>query len=175
MFVPDCLKWPIVYNFALRIHCELDQPRSIALDERQLTASIKGKLNLSHDDVTTRVAASCRFTITPDWLSELPYVAADDPWVIRGNADWHTYPDGSLCFEFDERWSDVISDIATLEGLGVAAEFAKTWCLRSTRWLLWKHLVAHREGIVVWPKEWKFWPHGRAAARQRYSQLRARN
>src|SRR5213078_764097 len=121
---------PNVYNLALRLYCDLEQPKSIVLDEHVRSATFKGQLSLSHDDVRTQTTATCRFIIGPDWLEQLPYVACDESWVTRGNADWHTYADGSLCFEFDERWRDELTCVATTDGLGPAAEFAKTWCLR---------------------------------------------
>jgi len=173
--VPECLAWPIVYNLALRLYCDLEQPKSIMLDERTRSATFKGQLSLSHDDIRTQTTATCRFIIGPGWQEQLPYVACDESWVTRGNADWHTYPDGSLCFEFDERWRDELTIVAAEDGLGPAAEFAKTWCLRSTRCLLWRHLVAHRAGMKKWPKAWESWSHGRVDAHEQYYQEKLRS
>ena len=166
MTVPECLIWPMVYNLALRLYCELEQPKSIVLDTRGRLVRFNGILPLSHEGIRTRATAACRFVIGPDWLEQLPYVACDEPWVIRGDADWHTYTNGSLCFEFEERWRDELAIVAAADGLGPAAEFARIWCLNSTRCLLWKHLAASRARMKEWPREWDSWSHGPAAHQQ---------
>lgn len=157
MTVPECLVWPGVYNLALRIHCELRQPKTIVFDKRGLTIKMSGKLALSHDGRSTGALASCRFWVNSTWLEKPPEIAVDEPW-LRHDIEWHA-DKGFLCFEYHRKWADVLDEIASKDGLGRAAEYAKTWCLRSTRSLLWKHLQADRIGLKKWPKEWDSWPH----------------
>jgi hypothetical protein len=92
---------------------------------------------------------------------------------MKRDVDWHQLPEGSrwyLCYELPERWEDRITKVAQANEMLQTVEFAKEFCLRSSRALIEKHLFAYRQNITEWPSEWDAWPHSRPEAIRRFHQ-----
>jgi hypothetical protein len=85
-------------------------------------------------------------------------------WV-RPELDWHAGPDGTLCYVLDDEWRDRMHKVS--EHLrDELADYAVEYCLRNTRWLLYRHYVGFLTKILEWPSAWPAWQHGEAGRRQ---------
>jgi hypothetical protein len=166
MILPEYFAWPAVQNLALRIHEQLVVREFLIQDQNKLSIVVKGRLGLSHDDIATPTTAHCTFIVDREWLATPPQVICAENWVIKGQPDWHVSRGGTLCFELDVNWRDLVGQVSEESGLGVAAEFATGWCLNSARWLLYRHSLASQLGLKKWPRSWPYWSHGEMGRRE---------
>jgi hypothetical protein len=150
-------------HLATRIKAHLKPCSRMWIEEPGETARLIGVLNLSHDEIKTSICARCSFRLVVDWVNNLPVVRADEPWFKREGAEWHAFRDGSLCYVYAPHWREEIGAVMAEFDIGQAAAFAASWCIRSTRWLLYRHHFAFEYGIKKWPAEWPFWPHDHKA------------
>lgn len=116
------------------------------------------------DGVNTGVL--CSVVIHPRWDLIPPQVWCHESWFRRGNADWHSYRDGGLCWELADRWRAHLANLLYLVPITTITRHAAEYLLNSVRSLLERHLTGHRLGLVEWPPEWKYWAHGDAGLRQ---------
>jgi hypothetical protein len=127
---------------------------------------ISGTLRLHDAAAEAEYEARCSIIGTVRWWYEPLRVFCDEPWMKR-SVDWHQLREGSrwyLCYELPERWEDRITKVARVNDIFQTIEFAKEFCLRSSRALIEKHLFAYRQNIKEWPKKWDAWPHSRQEA-----------
>jgi hypothetical protein len=141
------------------------------IDESGCAGIVEGRLNLSHDEVKTSIAARCSFRFGADWITRLPVVSTSEPWLIRGGAEWHIFSDGNICYVYGPHWRDEVAAVLVEFDIEAAAAFAAAWCVRSTQWLLYRHHFAFEHGLKKWPIEWPFWPHD-YKARLEYEKLK---
>lgn len=146
-------------HFAVRLKTQLNPVSLLEIEQAPARAKVTGILNLSHDGITTSISTKCCFTFGPNWMQILPKVETEAVWLRRGDPKWHTFSDGSLCFVYRPHWRDQIRAALDESDVAKAAEFAVMWCVRSTRWLLYRHHFAHEHGITEWPKDWPSWSH----------------
>lgn len=146
-------------HFAVRLKPQLEPISILEIASDASGACVTGTLNLSHDDVSTAVSAKCRFQFVPNWSEFVPRVSTSVPWLRRGDPAWHTFRDGSLCFVYGPQWRDETCVVMQQFDIAKAAEFAATWCIRSTRWLLYRHHFGFEHGLEKWPREWPSWQH----------------
>lgn len=146
-------------HFGVRLKDHLKPVSLLEIDGNASSARVTGALNLSHDDIVTTVSAKCCFRFVPNWSECIPSVKTDVSWLRRGDPNWHLFRDGSLCFVYGPQWRDELREAISETDIGIAAEFAVTWCVRSTRWLLYRHHFAFEHSITQWPKDWPSWPH----------------
>lgn len=135
-------------------------------------AVIDGDLNLSHEDVRTRVSATCSLEVSENWANFGPSLRCTAPW-IRGqdvrDPDWHVNSDGSLCYVLGDQWRDAINYARQNIALSEVDSYAAFYAVNSAKWLLFRHLESYRMGITRWSDHWPAWPHheaGRRAYRQ---------
>ena len=166
--IPD---WPIVQNFAYRIVEKLDGCSKVVEGANPGRISITGVLPLHTEAFGTTAMARCMFNILPDWMIKIPEVTCFEPWLTRKPPEWHVDRDGRLCLEFDAHWEQELTEIIDLYTAGLAADYAVSWLLNSTRSLLDRHLFAFRNGITSWPGAWTFWAHGAEAAKHQLRTL----
>lgn len=136
------------------------------IDESGGTGVVRGVLNLSHDEVKTSIVARCTFQFGANWSMCLPVVSTDEPWLIRGGAEWHIFSNGSICYVYAPHWRDEVAAVLAEFDIEAAAAFAATWCVHSTQWLLYRHHFAFEHGLKKWPAQWPFWSHGQKAKRE---------
>jgi hypothetical protein len=116
--------------------------------------------------------ARCTIIGTVRWWYEPLRVFCHEPWM-KPNVEWHQLREDSswyLCYELPERWEDRIAKVRDVNDILQTIEFAKEFCLRSSRSLIEKHLFAFRQNITRWPPEWEAWPHNRGAAVREFRQ-----
>jgi hypothetical protein len=147
-----------VLNLAERIQKQLGSSPGIRVSPDSRQASFSGYLNLSHTNVESDVNAYCQFHVFCDWETQLPALFCHEPWVKK-DWDWHVGKDGNVCYELPLRWQDHIRKVRQEAGFVLAIGYAATWCLNSTRWLLYRHHFAYENSISVWPKNWPAWRH----------------
>lgn len=150
-------------HFGTRIKQYLWPFSRMRIDESGGTGSVTGLLNLSHDDIQTSICAKCSFEFVANWDKCLPIVRTDEPWLRHGGAEWHMFSNGSLCYLYAQHWRDDVPASVSQYDIATAAAFAASWCVRSVKWLLYRHHFAFEHGIKRWPAEWPFWPHGQKA------------
>jgi hypothetical protein len=141
-------------HFAVRLKRQLEPISLLEISADVSRATVTGTLNLSHDEISTAIAAKCRFQFVPNWSAFVPRIRTDVPWLRRGDPAWHTFRDSSLCFVYAPQWRDEIRTVTQDFDIGRGAEFAVTWCIRSTRWLLYRHYFGFEHGLKKWPSEW---------------------
>ena len=122
---------------------------------------LEGYLNLP-----TNSKAKCKFTFKDNCFIRLPRVVCYEKWIKKGDLDWHIYPDGELCYELPERWENTLKLLKNKITFQESIEYAILWCINSSRDLLYKHLLAFRYDIDIWPKEWDYWGHGMLGIRE---------
>jgi hypothetical protein len=127
-------------------------------------ATVRGKLNLSHQNIETNVVADCSLCVLCDWRRTAPALRCGARWIRRPEdsllrADWHINSDESLCYVLDAEWRDCLADIEAKHGPDFTINAAALYCVNSARWLLYRHLQAYRRKLKKWPKEWPQWPH----------------
>ena len=166
MTLDDTFKQSDLLHLASGITSRLLQGSAwMKVDQQTWTAECGGLLNLSHDDLQTDTSAKCVFIICHNWIDTMPIVCCEEPWLKKMGADWHVYKNGVLCFELDLRWKDQVARAVQEHGTMHGAAYAATWCLNSSRWLLYRHHYAHVHNIHQWPKEWPSWRHGKDGQR----------
>lgn len=165
---PEYLRWPTTQNLAYRIIERLEGFPLVSEHRPNAKISIRGRLNLSHQEYRTKKAALCTFEVDHTWTEIPPRVICHEPWIKRGDPDWHIHYDGELCFELPIRWKRQVTEIVELHTDGTAAEYACNWLLNSARSLLSRHLFASRNAIARWPTAWEYWAHQRPAAEAQY-------
>ncbi len=126
-------------------------------------------MTLGSPELSTRATAKCLIVIDAGWMVSPPYVRCTEPWLRKGEDDWHTSQFGVLCWDYDTRWKDTTQAIINQSTIGQAAEYSVASMLRSVRNLLNRHLWAHRLGEKVWQKEWDYWPHNPTVAAKEYA------
>lgn len=154
-------------TLAFAVRRTLSKPAIFRVAEDGRTITVEGRLNLSHEGITTRAAALCTFVIPVAWKKKLPSVWCRERWrrepLSDGipDADWHVFGDGSLCYELPHRWQDKIPEAERVGGTPAALALAEDWMLNSVRWLLYRHLEAFRRKLARWDNErWPAWGHG---------------
>lgn len=152
-------------NLACKLHADLLVPRELGLNGALDKFIVKGGLRLKGEN------APCSVFVERTWVSCCPSVICHAPW-LRKEPDWHAFSDGSLCYVYAPEWRDIMLRLAEQDGFFAAAEAAHLWIVRNVTWLLNKHLLAYQLGITAWPKEWAYWPHNAAEARELYIRLR---
>jgi hypothetical protein len=131
-----------------------------------------GTLRLRDVAAATEYDARCAIVGTVRWWYEPLRVFCNEPWMRR-SVHWHQLRERSswyLCYELPERWEDRITKVARANDILQTVEFAKEFCLRSSRALIEKHLFAYRQNITEWPVEWDAWPHSRREAVRKFHQ-----
>lgn len=170
----DLLAQSSLFNLIAAIRRDLGGPTSLfarpPAPERRSDPDprigVSGTLRVR--DVATDAECDARCTIigTVRWWYEPLRVFCDEPWMKR-SVEWHQLREGSswyLCYELPERWEDRIAKVRDANDTLQTIEFAKEFCLRSSRSLIEKHLFGSRQNITKWPPEWHAWPHDRRAA-----------
>lgn len=127
-------------------------------------ATVRGKLNLSHQNIETNAVADCSFCIARNWRRTPPALRCTASWIRHPEdsqlrADWHINTDESLCYVLGAEWQDCLADIEAKHGLDLMMHAAAFYCVNSARWLLYRHLQGYRRKLKRWAKEWPYWPH----------------
>jgi hypothetical protein len=163
----EALHWPLAQNLAYRIVTRLED---VTREENPFEKWIKvsGRLPLASIDFSTRKLAACSFKVGHNWLWEMPEIVCSEPWIIRGQADWHINANGEMCSEFDVKWQKHLAELVERYTYGLTAEYATEWLVNSTRSLLQRHLVAYRTGLTEWADDWDFWAHARDVAERQF-------
>lgn len=71
-------------------------------------------------------------------------------------AEWHRYESGRLCWVREDQWRALFAGDINHETISTAAA-ALT---KHVTDLLRYHIIAARQNLKKWPKEWPAWPHG---------------
>lgn len=126
--------------------------------------TVRGKLNLSHQNIDTNVVVRCSFCVPSDWRRAAPALRCTEVWTRRPKeprlrADWHVNDDESLCYVLNAEWRDCLADIDAKHGSELTTESAAFYCVNNARWLLYRHVEGYRRKLIDWPKEWPYWPH----------------
>jgi hypothetical protein len=162
----DKFKWAVTQNLAYRISSELIDFSKLEEDRNNLQILITGKLGLASEEMFTTVSANCKFYVDFNWPEKSPNVWCFEPWLKRGKPEWHTDANGELCWDQKLHWKNDIQAAVQEGTIGNAAEFGKTWIIRSVRNLLNRHLLAHRDGAMGWQRNWDFWAHHEAGEKE---------
>lgn len=163
-----------LFNLMAAIRCNLGIPSCLfarpPTPERRLDPDarigVNGILRVRDFAADTEYDAQCTIIGTVRWWYEPLRVFCHEAWM-RSSFDWHQLRENSswyLCYELPERWEDRIAKVRNANDTLQTIEFAKEFCLRSSRSLIEKHLFAFRQNIATWPSEWDAWPHNREAA-----------
>lgn len=115
------------------------------------------------------IGALCTFLIPRTWLTQQPLVYCHEYWFRRGDADWHSYSDGGLCWELHDRWFHHLSAVKRRLSDHAFSTHAAEYLMNSVRSLLQRHVVGHELALVDWPTEWECWAHGDTALKQYYN------
>jgi hypothetical protein len=134
-------------------------------------ATIRGNLNLSHQDVETGAVASCSFCFPAMWRRWSPALRCSATWIRRPTdlnlrANWHVNSDESLCYVLDAEWRDCLADIEAKHGNELTIDAAAFYCVNNARWLLFRHLEGYRRKLNDWPRDWPEWSHNLAGLHQ---------
>jgi len=133
-------------------------------------ATVRGKLNLSHQNIVTTATADCSLCVPLDWPQTPPALRCTASWIRRPDdptvrADWHVNQDNSLCYVLDREWYDCLADIQPKKP-HLIIQCAAFYCVNNARWLLYRHLEGYRRRLKHWPaKEWICWSHSIAGLR----------
>lgn len=133
--------------------------------ETKFGTQVNGVIFITQSD-GIRLGVLCSFEVHEQWHVVQPRVWCYEPWFRRGNIDWHSYQDGSLCWELDDQWRVHLRQAAEELTATDLATHAAEYLLNSTRSLLQRHLTGHQLGLVEWPREWECWAHGNAGRKQ---------
>lgn len=152
----------LALNLANRLHSRLAEPRILSLKESRFY--VEG--GLLHPKLQTRGAAHCWFIVPDDWMRRIPTVGCKEQWVVKGDADWHTYADGSLCIDHRERWEQYILNLADRHPFHTFMLAATEWIINSTASLLGRHMLKSQGFVTTWDPAWDFWEHGEGSAKQ---------
>jgi hypothetical protein len=134
-------------------------------------ATVRGTLNLSHQNIDSKVIADCSFTVSLDWHRTAPALRCAADWIRRAvdprlRANWHVNDDDSLCYVLDPEWEDCLADIRS-KNSELVIRSAAFYCVNNARWLLYRHLEGYRRHLKDWPiKEWPCWPHAVGGLRE---------
>ena len=140
-------------------------------------ATVRGKLNLSHQETESKVIVDCSFCVPLHWLRTAPALRCSARWIRRPNdrelrANWHINDDDSLCYVLNLEWKDCLADIHAKHP-DLTVQCAAFYCVNNARWLLYRHLEGYRRRLKDWPpKEWPCWPHSVAGLRAYLAQRR---
>jgi len=127
-------------------------------------ATVRGTLNLSHQNIVSKVLTHCSFCVSLNWLRTAPAFRCAASWIRRPvdpllRANWHVNDDNSLCYVLDPEWEDCLTDTRA-KNSDLIIRSAAFYCVNSARWLLYRHLEGYRRNLRDWPiKEWPCWPH----------------
>jgi hypothetical protein len=106
------------------------------------------------------------------WVKIPPAIwpAESFPW-FRAGADWHVYLDHRVCYEFDDRWTEHLTELEE-KGEPDSADLAAQWLVNGARQVFHVQFTCHKLGIKTWPEEAApSWPHGEGnPARHLYQQ-----
>ncbi len=158
-----------VFNLTTAIRDDLVDPGPLFQRPGDFQIGVQGILLLRDLAADTTYPADCIFIASTEWRRSPPKTFSSESW-LRRSIDWHVLADGSLCYEFFERWADKVAMVNSSNEVQEAVQYAAKWCVNASRRLLEKHLFAHRQNIQDWPKEWDAWPHGVQAASFQYHQ-----
>jgi hypothetical protein len=127
-----------------------------------LTGTIFADTGLSGQDagalVTVSIANHTRVEICHlQKLHPFPLVVCHEPWIIR-DKDWHAFPDGGLCWELYMKWQDQLNFVIRLNP-NAKSEFAASYFLSSTAWLIGRHRLQYLFNIPKWRNDWPQWGH----------------
>jgi hypothetical protein len=119
--------------------------------------------HVGNRDIAVPVCAA----ISNNWITKIPklYVLPDPPWLKKG-ADWHVFPDRSICFEWRERWTEHLSLIAATSA--DLADIAAQWMKNAAAHVIHVHHTCHILGRTSWPKAIPVWPHSSQSAAAEY-------
>ena len=148
---------------SISIHPDLKQMPLASLTDCSGAITLRGSLNLSYQEFTTKTNARCAFHIPLNWKSSPPVLRCIEQWVQRPggtmSADWHICINDSLCYVLDLEWQDALAAAEQSVGQENLAEFASFYAVNNSRWLLFHHLLGYRENLTTWQKEWPQRPH----------------
>ncbi len=158
----------------LAVHPDLEVTCSLRRLMSSGVVTIHGELNLSHQNIRTKVTAYCRFTLHPDWRNSPPAMRCTEQWIRRPggriSANWHVNSDDSLCYVLADEWSDQVHQSESRHSTEAAIGTAAFIAANNGRWLLYRHLVGYREKLHDWPDDWPQWPHAEAGVRAYHHQ-----
>jgi hypothetical protein len=127
---------------------------------------VEGSLAVDPEGPDPQVTVACRWRIGQLWRVQAPTVFCSAAWITRKGADWHRYRDGSFCYVHPQQWRDcfrkLVDQVKGTELVRIFADFAHN----NLRWLLQRHLDAHRWNLSAWPPAWPQWLHGDAGDAQ---------
>jgi hypothetical protein len=147
-----------IFNFTSAIREKLDSPGSLFQSPPGFRVGVRGVLTLEDFAAGSSSRADCSFIVSATWRQHLIKVFCHETW-LRHEIKWHVFRDGSLCYEFDDRWKDGLTAVEQEHGTADAVTFAAFWCLNGCQKLLEKHLLAHRLDLADWQPQWSQWPH----------------
>src|SRR5687768_2356224 len=82
-------------NSKFALHPELEFARVLNGLMSAGVATVHGRLNLSHQEISSSVSVQCRFTIKRNWRARPPALRCTEPWLRRQggtlNTDWHIF------------------------------------------------------------------------------------
>jgi hypothetical protein len=160
-----------VFNLMTAIGEDLVNPTPLFQRPPGFQVGIQGQLAINDVAAEATYAASCMITASTNWRRVPLKVFCTEKWM-KQEIDWHQIKEKSgswhLCYEFPERWKDRITAVQDCNDASKVIEFAARFCIHGARWLLEKHLFAHRHNITNWPTEWPAYAHGFEAARHQY-------
>lgn len=159
-------------NLATCIESHHARSSGIRLSPDKSAATLAGTVTLSHDGIGANTEATCWYFLHHDWVNVPPVVRCREPWVRKGDPDWHVSKEGVLCYDLDLRWQREVGTVMSEEGMRAASAFAAAWCVHHSKWLLLRHRFAYENNIRSWPKDWPAWKHGEQGRREYRRELR---
>lgn len=163
----------------LSIHSDLTVPAGGRKIISRGIATVRGALNLTHQNIETKVAVRCSFCVPVRWYENAPALRCTERWIRRPSdpllrANWHVNDDDSLCYVLDPEWRDCLADIRA-KNPELVIRSAAFYCVNSARWLVYRHLEGYRRNLKDWPsEEWPSWPHSIGGLRAYRAQKRYR-
>jgi hypothetical protein len=157
-----------IFNFTSAIRDRLDSPSLLFQSPPGFRIGVRGMLALKDFAVDASSRADCSFIVSAAWRQSLIKVFCHEIW-LRREIKWHVFRDGSLCYEFDDRWKDGLTAVEQQNDTADTVTFAAFWCLNGCQKLLEKHLLAYRLNLADWQPQWEEWPHTFNKARQLYA------
>jgi len=151
------MKNELFLNLSMVIFGELKEPKTNLFSKH--TSWLTGYLNLSCDGNVKKTNAKCQFEISRDWITKMPAVVCNEPWVRNFNIDWHTYKDGNLCIRKRSKWPAFVEEVFANDGIRGLYYICGQLIIQHTRSLLYRHKRADELSLAEWPKEWAFDPH----------------
>lgn len=132
------------------------------LQSKGLCVVISGTARIE-TDLGSVNASLCIEASKNSWITIPPRVVANVPWLCPVGSvgttdlsDWHRYADGELCWIRPDDWRRATHGIAKNEGVLCAV----ATLAHNIDTLLRYHYIGYYYGLVKWPKEWDFRPHG---------------